>query len=56
MRIHLIREIVGNSKLNVGYVPSEENDADILTKPVGPIVLQRTIRRIGIKSEIEEVL
>ena len=36
VRVHFIRELFKAAKLIVTYVASEENDADILTKPLGP--------------------
>lgn len=44
--IHFIRELVRDSVIKVVYVPSEDNDADNLAKPVGPTVLKRTMGRI----------
>ena len=34
IRHHFIRELVANGKLKIVYVPSEEQHADILTKPL----------------------
>ena len=36
VRVHFIRELVKAAKLIVTYVASEENDADTLTKLLGP--------------------
>ena len=35
---HRVREAVAAGIINMGYIPSEENSADILTKPIGPIL------------------
>lgn len=54
VRVHLIRQFVTNCTLEVVYIPSEENDADMLTKPIGPILLKQSTKRVGLVSGIEE--
>jgi len=54
VRVHFIRELVKKSVICVNYVPSEDNDADMLTKPLGPVKLKEIIGRIGLGGEIEE--
>jgi hypothetical protein len=41
--------------VSVEYVPTAINDADALTKPVGPTVLKEALPRIGLGiSEVAE--
>ena len=54
VRIHFIRELVEKSEISVDYVPSEDNDADMLTKPLSPAKLEIILGRIGFGGEIEE--
>ena len=35
---HRVREAVAAGIINLGYIPSKDNIADILTKPLGPIL------------------
>lgn len=44
--INLNHDFVWKSFIEVVYVPSEDNDADISTNEVGPTYLNRTFRRI----------
>lgn len=48
VRVHFIRELVNKSAISVTHVPSEDNDADMLTKPLGPVKLKSIIGRIGL--------
>ena len=50
VRVHFIRELVRKSLVQVLYVPSEKNDADMMTKPLGPNILHGTMRRIGLEE------
>eukprot|EP00171_Calliarthron_tuberculosum_P002470 IDg2470t1 len=50
VRVHFIRDMVMRRDINVCYVPTNVNDADMLTKPVGPTTLEEARRRIGILS------
>lgn len=54
VQIHFIRELVSDSIIQLKYVPSEENDADFLTKPISPSALNGVIGRIGLGEVIEE--
>ena len=54
VRVHFIRELVEKSGLKVTYVSTEENDADMLTKPLGPVLLNGILPRIGLGGAIEE--
>lgn len=53
VQVHFVRELVNKSVLSIQYVATEENEADILTKPVETLKLQETLKRIGI-GPIEE--
>ena len=48
VRVHFIRDLVKNEDIDVSYISSEENDADILTKPLGRITLEMIRSRIGV--------
>ena len=54
VRMHFVRDCIKNGTLVVGYVPTEENDADVLTKPLGRIALSRVNDSIGLGSTTEE--
>lgn len=54
VRIHFIRELVQAGTIDVGYVPTEENDADFLTKPLGRVLLGGVLGRIGLGNSTEE--
>jgi hypothetical protein len=57
VRVHFIRELVRCGVVSVECVPTAINDADALTKPVGPTVLKKALQRIGLgKSEVAEDL
>jgi hypothetical protein len=50
VRVHFIRDLVKRGELEVPYVPTKDDDADILKKPVGPKILEDALHRIGILS------
>lgn len=52
--MRVIRELVNNSKVQVVYVPPEDKDADMLPKPLGPVLLNGRLKRLGIGGEIVE--
>ena len=52
--VHFMRELVKKSVLNVVYVPTEDNDADMLTKPLCSSVLNAMLGRIGLGGAIKE--
>lgn len=54
VRIHFIRDLVKESMIDVVYVPTEENDADFLTKPLGRVLLQGVLSRISLGTSAEE--
>lgn len=54
VRIHFIRNLVTDSTINVLYVPTEENNADCLMKPLGRILLGGALSRIGLGKSAEE--
>lgn len=53
VRVHFIRELVIDAILSIVYVPSEDNDEDVLTKPVGPTDLNRAMKILGLGLVIE---
>lgn len=54
VRVQFIRELVADSDINVKYGPSEKDDADMLTNPLGPTSLSRVIKKVGLGGAIEE--
>ena len=48
VRVHFIRNLTSQGKVHVHYVETTKNDADMLTKPLGPIELRAALHRIGI--------
>lgn len=47
-RYHHIRECIEGGKINVEYVSSDEQLADILTKPLGRVKFQELRAKIGV--------
>lgn len=54
VRVHFLHDLVAEMMVGVVYVPSEINDADFLTKPLGRILHCRAMARIGLGSAFEE--
>ena len=54
VRVHFIRELVKAAKLIVTYLASEENDADILTNPLGPALFIGILIRLGLVGHPKE--
>ncbi len=54
VRVHFIRGLVKDGIIDVDYIPSESNDADMLTKPLGPRLLGGILTRIGLGETLEE--
>jgi hypothetical protein len=48
-RFHLIREIIARKDAEVGRVPSEDNVADPLTKPLSQSVFERHLISMGLR-------
>jgi hypothetical protein len=48
IRYHFIRNCVQNRLIDVIYILSSENIADLLTKPLGRVMHQRWIERLGL--------
>lgn len=46
VKFHFILELVLKLNISIKYVPSEENDAEMLTKPLVPTCLQKVLQRI----------
>ncbi len=49
--VHFIRDQVMKGTLDFEYVETSSNDADMLTKPLGPLQLGEAIIRIGMETE-----
>lgn len=49
-REHFIREMVEREELEVEYIPSEENPADILTKSLGGTLHMRQVMLLGLQK------
>lgn len=47
---HFVRHLYDEGKVELEYVPSEENVADILTKPLGRIVFERLRSRLMVSG------
>ena len=50
LRYHFIREAVESKKIFVNYIPSEENVADIFTKPLAKPKFEGFIETLGLKN------
>ena len=46
--LNFIRDTAATDKLRVEYVETIKNDADMFTKPLGPLQLGEALTRIGI--------
>lgn len=53
-RFHFIRECVEKKQIVVEYVRSEDQLADILTKPVGRVRFQELRKKIGLEQVIQD--
>ncbi|XP_039006143.1 secreted RxLR effector protein 161-like [Hibiscus syriacus] len=51
--IHFVRERVLAEQLSVNFVPSTEQVANILTKPLSPVVFSDMCSHLGVKSWVE---
>lgn len=54
VRVHFIRQLVKTNLVDVVYVSSEENDAEISTKPLESATLNGIRKRILFGGETEE--
>ena len=53
VRYHAIRHYIHNSKIEVDYIPSEHQPADLFTKALAPTKHQRFCRMIGLRHSYE---
>ena len=62
IKFHYTREKITNGEIDVNYLPTSEMPADILTKPIGPIILEKMLTtffghnvnlRGSIKTQVE---
>ncbi|KAL3645031.1 hypothetical protein CASFOL_010211 [Castilleja foliolosa] len=51
LRFHFLRELVHEGEINLEYCKSEEQNADIFTKPLGGPVFLKNVEALGIKSK-----
>lgn len=54
VRVHYIREHIKSSQISVSYAASKDNDADILTKPLGPASIDGVTKRLCLLGASEE--
>lgn len=54
VRYHFIRDLVQKEIVQVEHVSTDDNDADLLTKPLGRAPFEAIIERIGLKCAVEE--
>jgi len=50
LRYHFIREAVDDGKINVNYIPTEENISDILTKALPKPKFQMFVEKLGMRA------
>ncbi|KAL7280494.1 hypothetical protein ACG7TL_005426 [Trametes sanguinea] len=48
-----LREVVGAGDISLSRIPGTENIADMLTKPLGPIILRGHLSRLGLTQKEE---
>lgn len=53
VRVHIVRDLVEKKELQVEYIPTEENDADMLTKLLGRGKLKEVMDRICLSPAVE---
>jgi hypothetical protein len=55
MRINFIREMINKRRIQLVFVPTEYNVADMLTKPLGPELFNRHQRKLlhGFNGELD---
>lgn len=56
VKIHIIPDFVKRGIIKVKYVPSEDSDANILTKPLSPALTNPIMERVCLIQELEEKL
>ena len=54
IRYHAIRHYIHDRKIEVDYIPSEHQPADLFTKALGPTKHARFARAIGLRNSYEE--
>lgn len=54
VRVHHIRDLVKEGTISISYVPSEENDANLLTKPLSRGPLNKIMDCISLIAAVEE--
>jgi len=50
IRYHFIREAVEDGKISVKYIPTDDNTADIFTKPLSKPKFRRFVELLGLRS------
>jgi hypothetical protein len=50
VRYHFIREAVEDGKVSVVYIPTDENPADIFTKPLAKAKFRRFVELLGLRA------
>ena len=50
LRYHFIREAVQDNKISVSYIPTNENIADVLTKPLAKSKFQGFVEMLGLRE------
>ena len=55
VRYHFIREAVEDGKVSVVYIPTDENPADIFTKPLAKTKFRRFVELLGLRAIDESV-
>jgi len=48
VRYHFIREAVEDGKVSVVYIPTDDNPADIFTKPLAKAKFRRFVELLGL--------
>lgn len=51
IRFHFLRDAVEKGDVSIQYVPSEDNPADVLTKPLGTTTHRRQITLLGMDKQ-----
>src|SRR5271169_2926029 len=50
LHYHFIREAVEDGKINISYIPTDENVSDLLTKALTRLKFQGFVERLGLRE------
>ena len=48
IKYHYLRELAANKKIRLGYIPTQEQVADIFVKPLNRVVFEHLRQKLGV--------